>query len=107
MKQIGRNDPCPCGSNKKYKKCHLIHNYQQDNQVEGDYPSIDSPDEIKSVAQSHHAFNLLGVESGFTLQELKSKYRAKIKTLHPDKVKGKDKEFQLIYESYKFLLGFL
>ena len=20
---IGRNDPCPCGSGKKYKKCHL------------------------------------------------------------------------------------
>ena len=19
---IGRNDPCPCGSGKKYKKCH-------------------------------------------------------------------------------------
>ena len=21
-KQPGRNDPCPCGSGKKYKKCH-------------------------------------------------------------------------------------
>ena len=21
-KQIGRNDPCPCGSGKKYKACH-------------------------------------------------------------------------------------
>ena len=21
--EIGRNDPCPCGSGKKYKKCHL------------------------------------------------------------------------------------
>jgi preprotein translocase subunit SecA len=21
-KEIGRNDPCPCGSGKKYKKCH-------------------------------------------------------------------------------------
>ena len=20
--RIGRNDPCPCGSGKKYKKCH-------------------------------------------------------------------------------------
>ncbi|MDO8730183.1 MAG: SEC-C metal-binding domain-containing protein [Candidatus Omnitrophota bacterium] len=19
---MGRNDPCPCGSNKKFKKCH-------------------------------------------------------------------------------------
>ena len=23
MKKVGRNDPCPCGSNKKYKKCCL------------------------------------------------------------------------------------
>ena len=22
MKEVGRNDPCPCGSGKKYKKCH-------------------------------------------------------------------------------------
>jgi len=22
MGKIGRNDPCPCGSGKKYKKCH-------------------------------------------------------------------------------------
>lgn len=23
MNEIGRNDPCHCGSGKKYKKCHL------------------------------------------------------------------------------------
>ena len=22
LKDVGRNDPCPCGSLKKYKKCH-------------------------------------------------------------------------------------
>ncbi|GAA5171553.1 SEC-C metal-binding domain-containing protein [Modicisalibacter zincidurans] len=22
LKTLGRNDPCPCGSGKKYKKCH-------------------------------------------------------------------------------------
>jgi uncharacterized protein YchJ len=21
---LGRNDPCHCGSNKKYKKCHML-----------------------------------------------------------------------------------
>jgi preprotein translocase subunit SecA len=21
-KKVGRNDPCPCGSGRKYKKCH-------------------------------------------------------------------------------------
>ena len=24
--KIGRNDPCPCGSGKKYKHCHLKQN---------------------------------------------------------------------------------
>src|SRR5713226_7307804 len=23
MRKVGRNDPCPCGSGRKYKKCHL------------------------------------------------------------------------------------
>jgi hypothetical protein len=23
LKNLGRNDQCPCGSGKKYKKCHL------------------------------------------------------------------------------------
>ncbi|HKM27756.1 MAG TPA: SEC-C metal-binding domain-containing protein [Thiopseudomonas sp.] len=22
LKEVGRNDPCPCDSGKKYKKCH-------------------------------------------------------------------------------------
>jgi preprotein translocase subunit SecA len=22
MRRVGRNDPCPCGSGKKYKLCH-------------------------------------------------------------------------------------
>lgn len=22
LRTVGRNDPCPCGSQKKYKKCH-------------------------------------------------------------------------------------
>jgi preprotein translocase subunit SecA len=28
--KVGRNDPCPCGSGKKYKKCHGI------NEADGD-----------------------------------------------------------------------
>lgn len=24
LKETGRNDTCPCGSGKKYKKCHLV-----------------------------------------------------------------------------------
>ena len=24
MRKVGRNDPCPCGSGKKYKRCHGV-----------------------------------------------------------------------------------
>lgn len=24
IRKVGRNDPCPCGSGRKYKKCHLV-----------------------------------------------------------------------------------
>jgi hypothetical protein len=27
--KIGRNDPCPCGSGKKYKKCCLSETYTE------------------------------------------------------------------------------
>ena len=29
MKVVGRNEPCPCGSGKKYKNCHM--NIEQKN----------------------------------------------------------------------------
>jgi len=29
MSKIGRNDPCPCGSGKKYKKCCLSQNHSK------------------------------------------------------------------------------
>ena len=28
MEKVGRNDPCPCGSGKKYKNCHQQENEQ-------------------------------------------------------------------------------
>ena len=27
MSKVGRNDPCPCGSGKKYKKCCLVETF--------------------------------------------------------------------------------
>ena len=32
--KVGRNEPCPCGSGLKFKKCHLIKGYRcTDNRV--------------------------------------------------------------------------
>jgi len=29
MAKVGRNDPCPCGSGKKYKNCHQLIEQQE------------------------------------------------------------------------------
>jgi hypothetical protein len=34
-KKVGRNDPCPCGSGKKYKNCHGTHVFGVTEQKEG------------------------------------------------------------------------
>lgn len=46
MKKIGRNDPCPCGSGKKYKKCCLRGNEEKEIQDRNLIPrnNSDKPD---------------------------------------------------------------
>jgi len=52
MSKVGRNDPCPCGSGKKYKKCCLAKDEKQRNEdtrrddmraLFEDLPSVDDP----------------------------------------------------------------
>ncbi|EMR07950.1 hypothetical protein C772_00279 [Bhargavaea cecembensis DSE10] len=58
--RIGRNDPCPCGSGKKYKKCHGLLNQtnieqlidEELNQVIGQfYTRVPIPAHVKANAQ--------------------------------------------------------
>jgi hypothetical protein len=53
MKKIGRNDPCPCGSGKKYKKCCGIENKQRQFSVLSSsrisVPSLSKGEEGKSL----------------------------------------------------------
>ena len=47
-KKVGPNDPCPCGSGKKYKKCHGAANFGEEAQAkieEQTKPADDSADE--------------------------------------------------------------
>jgi len=41
MSKVGRNDPCPCGSGKKYKKCCLNREYEQRQQAAGEQRRMD------------------------------------------------------------------
>ncbi len=58
MSKIGRNDPCPCGSGKKYKKCCL-------NQIDRDVIETESRDRriesIESIAYSRLVDQLMAM----------------------------------------------
>lgn len=72
MSKIGRNDPCPCGSGKKFKKCCL------EQQLAGRTPVAASQlpsltGEIQALQQAAHAgqnwFKTLGVFILFTTDQ--------------------------------------
>ena len=57
MKQIERNDPCWCGSGKKYKKCHEAFDHKW-NHLQGqghlvpDHSLIKTPEQIEKIKES-------------------------------------------------------
>jgi len=59
MAKIGRNDPCPCGSGKKYKNCHLKQ------QTSGSDLTV-SPNKVRAVffdelLTAHNSVQILGL----------------------------------------------
>ena len=56
-KKIGRNDPCPCGSGKKYKACHAafddkLARLAQEGHVVPTHDLIKTPDQIAGIKES-------------------------------------------------------
>ena len=57
MKQIERNDPCWCGSGKKYKKCHeafdhKLNHLQGQGHLVPDHSLIKTPEQIEKIKES-------------------------------------------------------
>ena len=55
--KIGRNDPCWCGSGKKYKKCHeafddKLEKYRREGYAVVDHDLIKTPDQIEKIKES-------------------------------------------------------
>jgi SEC-C motif len=48
--KVGRNDPCPCGSGKKYKKCHGAQEGDQAIGVTANKPKVPKSDRGSAVA---------------------------------------------------------
>ena len=56
---IQRNDPCVCGSGKKYKKCCLLKEYDKEQQEEQDWQKWFKDDEEqgrKNIAAAYNKF---------------------------------------------------
>lgn len=58
--RAGRNDPCPCGSGLKYKKCHLEHDQKQDAASRGSDVSLHE----RNVTLVAEVAGILGITAG-------------------------------------------
>ena len=65
--KVGRNDPCPCGSGRKYKKCHLLLEKQERIAPPSDRHPLHDLDESLSLELIEFAPARFGAEAaGFT-----------------------------------------
>lgn len=78
---IGRNDPCWCGSGKKYKKCHMLSENGQKNETKAPpiNPMIKTPEEIAGMRKAGKFNGVLMdyirpfVKEGVSTEELNSR----------------------------------
>ena len=79
--KIGRNDPCWCGSGKKYKKCHeefdnKIAWYKSEGHVVPDHSMIKTPEQIEKIRESCRInvavldYVAENIRAGMTTQEI-------------------------------------
>jgi hypothetical protein len=78
MQPIGRNEPCPCGSGKKFKKCHLGREHELMEQLPGDaarritsLPEV-SYGRFKEITESLDVQKLTGAKAGVKAIDLKA-----------------------------------
>jgi predicted O-linked N-acetylglucosamine transferase (SPINDLY family) len=71
MKKAGRNDPCPCGSGKKYKQCCM----QRDEAAARNAPAQPAARELLQLGFSHHMAGRLAEAEQIYRQILKTEPR--------------------------------
>ena len=62
-KKIGRNDPCPCGSGKKYKKCCI----NSSNDFDFTPPSSEKKNNTLEFIKSNNSASLLNFIIGLVI----------------------------------------
>lgn len=73
--EIGRNDPCHCGSKKKYKKCHLLKDEAVDSKRRAKEAAVAAKEIAKEdEKQARKSTKPKGHESQSWAQKAKSKF---------------------------------
>lgn len=67
MSKTGRNDPCPCGSGRKFKKCHG-----------GGYQEVRHPSKLRTSEANHKQLRLLS--------EASTRYAKKCREIHQERL---------------------
>ena len=62
MAKIGRNQPCPCGSGKKYKRCHGNPLHQQSLHQQSHLPSQSVSQAVRKAKHRHEADELIRIQ---------------------------------------------
>lgn len=81
MEKIGRNDPCWCGSGKKYKTCHMlmdekIHHYELEGHIVPTHDMLKSEEQLEGIRESSKiniaVLDAVGemIKEGVTTQEI-------------------------------------
>jgi hypothetical protein len=55
VKRPGRNEPCHCGSGKKYKACHLVSDEEADRAARAQQAAAAAPPPAADEAEEAHA----------------------------------------------------
>jgi hypothetical protein len=69
--KIGRNDPCPCGSGKKYKKCHGDANYNAQEKVQPKTSPVARNLMERSIVLLYAVAEVFGLKRGFRWKDVK------------------------------------
>lgn len=69
--KIGRNDPCPCGSGKKYKKCHGDTNYASQENTQQKAAAVPRNLLERNIVLLYAVAEVFGLKRGFRWKDVK------------------------------------
>lgn len=91
--KIGRNDLCPCGSGKKYKKCHIDSpTFNFSKRTKSTFNTVNEESQFEQFIQQHSTSDLLNVVTSLQLIPLNHGKNIRIEIMAREIIKSSDSE---------------